>query len=129
VTDAGWRYVFRARLTRVIDGDTVVLAADLGLRVTHELVVRLRGCNAPEHGTPAGDAATDYTTKWLAGTAGPDGWLRLVTHADPGDKYGRWLADVTDQAGSKDLAAALIAAGHAVKWDGRGPKPVPPATA
>lgn len=120
-----WPYRFRARLVKVRDADSYVFAADLGLRVTHELVVRLAGCNAPESKTPEGEKATAFATDWLAEYADPDGWLALTTKKDPGDRYGRWLAQVQSLDGSRDLTEDLITGGHAAKWDGAGAKPVP----
>ena len=41
-------YTYKARLSRVIDGDTVELNVDLGMSVSVKETFRLYGINAPE---------------------------------------------------------------------------------
>lgn len=121
----------------VIDGDTMKVAVplcstrradgDLGFHLYAErghvvlhVPVRLLGCNAAEHGTPGGDAATQHLKQLLPlGTS-----VALSTVA--ADKYGtRWDATVTLFDGT-DLVTQLIAQQWAAPWDGLGSKPVPP---
>jgi endonuclease YncB( thermonuclease family) len=122
---APWPYRYRAKLTHLADADTLRLAVDMGCKVAIELIVRLRGCNAAEKGTAMGEAASEFARKWLEQYADDDDWLALTTHRDPGDKYGRWLADVQSIDGVRDLASDLIAQGLAAPWNGRDPKPDP----
>lgn len=127
---------FPAVVTDVIDGDTVKLSvrlaksrgkdADLGFHVYREggwLVLhytfRLLGCNAAEHGTPAGDAATANLKALL-----PVGTVVVVTSVS-NDKYSRYDADITMSPGT-DLVSYLIAHEWAAPWNGQGPKPLPP---
>lgn len=113
---------YAAEIDAVVDGDTVDVTVDLGFRVSIRLRVRLAGCNAPERSTDAGRAAADAARAWVVehGQA-----VEIATQKSP-EKFGRWLATVV-AADGHDLAADLIAAGHAVPWDGRGARPVPPA--
>lgn len=114
-------WTYWAALDHLEDGDTLTLNVDLGFRVHIITPVRLAGINAAEHGTPAGDAATEF----VAAAIQSAGRITVVS-AKPGkygDKYGRWLATVW--VGDRSLNADLVATGHAVVWDGRGPKPVP----
>lgn len=98
-----------------VDGDT--LAAYLLVPVH----VRLDGCNAAEHGTEAGRRAAAAVRGQVAG--------RLLEAELKGrEKYGRLLARVRLEGGA-DLSDWLVAAGLAEPWDGRGPRPVPPAPA
>lgn len=106
---------------RAVDGDTLDLVLDLGLRTHVEARVRLLGVNAPEHGTDAGDAATAAVKAWLAAHPGP---YTVRTHKDRTERYGRWLATLTAPDGA-DLVADMLAAGHVAPWDGRGARPVP----
>lgn len=114
-----------AVVTEVVDGDTLKVRADVGLDVHVDVVVRLLGCNAAEHGTPAGDAASAFTRAWVAVS---DGWrVGLVTvktkrGSDQREKYGRLLAAIVRPDG-RDLVTDLIAVGHAVPWDGTGTRP------
>jgi micrococcal nuclease len=41
-------YTYKAKVARVIDGDTVVLEIDLGFNIFHVMSCRLLGVNAPE---------------------------------------------------------------------------------
>jgi micrococcal nuclease len=114
-------YRYAAQTLRVIDGDTIVVRVDLGFRAHIDTPLRLLGVNAPEHGTPAGDAATAYTTGWLnaAFVTAKRGPALVIDSAKPGeysgDKYGRWLATVWDQHGAC-LNEDLVSAGHAVPY-------------
>lgn len=122
---AAWTYRYRATPVKVVDGDTFRLAVDAGLRMTATIPVRLRGCNAPERGTPEGAAATEFVVRWLIRHGDAQGWVAVTTHKDPEDPYGRWMGDIESLDGTANLTADLIAAGLAAAWDGRGGKPVP----
>lgn len=125
-------YQYGAEAQRAIDGDTLVVTVDLGFRLTMTQVVRVAGINAPEANTPAGRAAAKALQGWLFppdGVREIDDWVGgnssfVITTTKPHDKYGRWLATVT-RCDGHDLADDMIAAGHAVAWDGHGAKPVP----
>jgi micrococcal nuclease len=47
-------YQYKAKLNRVIDGETVNLTIDLGFRLTYTANCRLSGINAPEINTEQG---------------------------------------------------------------------------
>ena len=111
-------YEYAAAPVRAVDGDTLDLDVDLGFRITTRQRVRLLGCNAPEHNAPGGAEATAFTAAWLA--VRPS--VTVHTVLDREDKWGRLLARVIGPDGA-DLTGALLAAGHAVQWDGRGPRP------
>ena len=53
-------YTYKAKVGRVIDGDTVVLEIDLGFNIFHLMSCRLLGVNAPELN------AKDEETKFYA---------------------------------------------------------------
>ncbi len=108
-------YEYRARITRVIDGDTVEAEIDLGFHVTITVTLRLAGINAPEtRGTerPRGLAAKRYLESQLDDLIGDTRALTVRTRKDVTEKYGRYLADLI--AGDVNLNLALVAAGHAV---------------
>jgi micrococcal nuclease len=117
-------YEYRATLLRVVDGDTVHLAVDLGFDVTLNITGRLHGINTPEMNTEAGHAARGYLLD-LIGPAEPGVWLgRLLVHTvkDRREKYGRYLVTLwrdgedTDQAPS--INQRLVGAGHAQPYSG-----------
>lgn len=115
-------YEYAARLTRVVDGDTVWLSVDLGFGVSVNLDFRLYGINTPEVVGPtrtAGLAAKAELERLLA-----LGSLRIVTYK--ADKYGRWLAELfVQQAGiveELNINRQLLKGGFAQPYFGEGPK-------
>ena len=54
------RYKYKARVSRVIDGDTVELIFDLGLKTLTIQKCRLYGINAPEKSTEEGKDSLDF---------------------------------------------------------------------
>lgn len=114
-------YVYRGRVIKVVDGDTLHVALDLGCDVTVQMVVRLAGVNAPEKGTLDGAAATGFVESFVAANRDADGYVMIRTIKDRKEKFGRYLATVGN---GRDLGEELIAAGLAQPWDGSGPRPV-----
>lgn len=111
------------RITRVIDGDTLVADLDLGWGVwrvgTH---IRLAGINCPEMSVPAGQAARQYVIDLLQAFGSAAEFVPVMVVSHSLDKYGRVLADVTFSrpvatGGTEGvhLNSALLAAGHAVE--------------
>ena len=83
-------YIYRASLSRVVDADTYELMVDLGMRVHHKALVRLRGFSAPENSTFSGAAATQIALKVLE-----PGRNRLVVQTYKDHlSFARWIADV-----------------------------------
>jgi micrococcal nuclease len=98
---------------RVIDGDTLILDIDLGMRIHTQQVVRLLGVNTPEivgESRAAGLAAKEWVELELA----RHDKLLIETHLDKNDKYGRLLATVW-LSDNETLNEAIIADGHGVK--------------
>jgi micrococcal nuclease len=127
-------YVYRAKVLRVIDGDTVEVMVDLGFHVFRQEKLRLFGINSPEivgqthaegiaakramMGLIAGFGVTETDT--LIGAADiATGNCNVVirTRKDADDKYGRMLATITDKIG-RDVNAEMIKLGFAVAYDG-----------
>jgi endonuclease YncB( thermonuclease family) len=104
-----------ARVSRVIDGDTLVCDLDLGWGLwLHDRRVRLAGVNCPEMNTLEGEAARLYVTELLAEVK----WqVTVVSHSL--DKYGRVLGEVRlGENEATNLSAFLLADGHAVPMKG-----------
>ncbi len=113
------------RVLQVIDGDTLLIEARIWLDQVVTTRVRLDGVDAPELAgrcaaeRTAAAAAKAYLGERIAegGDDGPAG-SQVVLHQVRWGKYaGRVLARVTTVAGA-DLAAALLAAGHARPYTG-----------
>ncbi len=93
------RFLWRARSIAVKDGDTLLVVADLGHRITLECELRLAGLNTPESKTRrAAEKAAGLRAKsrlWqfvLAPTTG-DWWVRSDQKPE---KFGRVLGDALD---------------------------------
>jgi micrococcal nuclease len=118
-------YEYNARLTRVVDGDTVWLDVDLGFGVHTNSDFRLFGIDTPEviGATRAAGLAAKAELERLLSL----GTLRIETHkGDESDKYGRWLANlyVLQTNGVELHVNALLVAGRFAKaYFGKGPKP------
>lgn len=103
---------YNATVVKVIDGDTVDLSVDLGFHVGIAIRTRLLGIDAPETSTAEGKVARDRLRAELpVGQA-----VTIHTEKDPGDKYGRWLAQISGPSG--DVAQWMIGQGLAVAYFG-----------
>lgn len=122
-------YVRAITVVSVTDGDTFACAVDLGFYVTVRMACRVAGINAPERTDPGGPEARTALAAILG--AGP-----VTVQSVKADKYaGRFDAIVTvardvlpgrPRATVQDVALWLVQQGHAVWWDGTGPKPSVP---
>jgi len=101
---------YTATVTRVIDGDTLVLLAHVGLGVHREVTVRLTGIDTPElklDQLPSGRLAKAFAESWV------ERHENAVTLLDKGlGKYGRTLGIICPATGGECLADALRKAGH-----------------
>lgn len=114
-------YRYRARLKRVVDGDTFDLVVDLGHRTQIITRYRLRGVDTPEirgEEREEGVAAAEFAHNWffpvLAALGDASPWpLVIDTHKDETGRYGRWIADIYEASTGESLADALVSNGHA----------------
>lgn len=82
-------FTYAARLNRIIDADTLVLDVDLGFHVWITVHVRVRGVDAPELHTDAGDAAKAAVVKFFESQPA----IVVATYRDV-RSFERWVADV-----------------------------------
>lgn len=109
-------YRYRARLYRVIDGDTYELDVDLGFKVSAVITIRLHGYNCPERNTSEGVEASSVALELLAGKQ-----LLLQSFKGPQSgkdvqSFARWVADVyvyDPITGSAPLGELLVTRGVA----------------
>ncbi len=106
-------YIYRAVVTRVIDGDTYITRIDLGFRASLEISLRLHGVDCPEMPTDEGKAATAFVRALLTNSP-----VLVQTYRDQ-RTFARWVADVWIDGQS--LAEVLVAAGHAKPLIGKNP--------
>jgi micrococcal nuclease len=128
-------YKYKARVSRVVDGDTLDLTIDLGFRTFVKQRVRLYGIDTPEiHGVKRD---SEEYQKGKEAQAAVINWLDDVAPIDVGDpqgkwevfllsydgkplgqgKYGRWLAVIHAPSANPEMEQCLndflVAEGHA----------------
>ncbi len=96
-------YFYKAKVNRVIDGDTVDILIDLGFGLHKAVKARFWGINAPEISHPKdeeelmrGLQTKSRVEEWLKLNA-PDGYVIIRSHNGKElkqEKYGRWLIEV-----------------------------------
>jgi micrococcal nuclease len=111
-------YEYKATVIRVVDGDTVDLDIDLGMRVHVKERVRIAGIDTPEKNSKVAEertaalAASAFLQELLKNPA-----VMVRTQKDAQEKYGRYLATIINFDGV-DCGAELIKLGHAVVYFG-----------
>tara|TARA_R110000851_G_scaffold252527_1_gene405035 strand:+ start:2450 stop:2803 length:354 start_codon:yes stop_codon:yes gene_type:complete len=113
-------YEYKAKCTKIVDGDTIDASIDLGFDVTVHKRIRLAGINAPESRTrdleekKLGLAAKSRLTELLG-----DG--DFVLESKEVGKYGRVLGTLhkyNDGELGVNLNETLVKEGYAVEYDG-----------
>lgn len=111
-------YEYRAKVTHVVDGDTVDVAIDLGLDVWTHQRLRLYGINSAElRGAERTDGqAAKHHLESLLEQYAP---ITVSTIKDTRGKYGRYLAVLwgVTPGGLIDLNRRMIDDGHAQPYE------------
>jgi len=119
------KYVYRAKLDRVVDGDTVDALIDVGFDIWFKKRIRFMGLDAWESRTrdleekKKGLAAKARVIELLTEVSSKSGYFRLKSHGT--GKYGRVLGElfVQDDEGKQfSINETLIAEGHAYIYHG-----------
>src|SRR5210317_614876 len=93
-------YKYKARVVKIIDGDTVDFEVDLGFNIKTLIRTRFLGVNTPERGHEDWARATNECDKLLnsvaekTGTFPYDEQLYVIIKTQKTGKYGRWLAEI-----------------------------------
>ena len=119
------KYIYRAKLDRVVDGDTVDALIDVGFDIWFKKRIRFMGLDTWESRTrdleekKKGLAAKARTKELLEKVSSKSGYFRLKSLGL--GKYGRVLGElfIMDGAGKQIcINETLIAEGHAYVYDG-----------
>jgi micrococcal nuclease len=119
------KYIYRAKLDRVVDGDTVDALIDVGFDIWFKKRIRFVGVDTWESRTrdleekKLGKLAAERTRQLLEDVSSKKGYFRLKSHGL--GKYGRVLGElfVMDSEGKQwNINKTLIAEGHAYVYDG-----------
>ena len=95
-------YTYKAKLNRVVDGDTVNLTIDLGFRLSYTSNCRLAGINAPELNTDEGKVSKVALMQMLS--------TEFTIESTGLDKYGRPVVRI----GS--INDKMVEGGYATKY-------------
>jgi len=113
-------FTYRAKVERVVDGDTVDLILDLGFDIHYSCRVRLLGVNAPESRTKdlqekeKGLAAKAYVKDLLENS--DEGKFSIISHGK--GKYGRVLGEIFVKGHEQSVNELLKENGHAYEYHG-----------
>jgi micrococcal nuclease len=108
---------YPAEVERIVDGDTLAVRVAIWIGQDLNVLVRIRGIDAPEvHGHCDDETVRAREARVALEQLVTGGEVALT--AIEGDKYfGRVIADVTTLAG-QNVGAALLAGGYARTYDG-----------
>ena len=119
------KYIYRAKLDRVVDGDTVDALIDVGFNIWFKKRIRFMGLDTWESRTrdleekKLGKLAKERTRQLLEDVSSKSGYFRVKSHGL--GKYGRVLGEIfiMDKDGKLwNVNKTLIAEGHAYIYDG-----------
>ena len=119
------KYIYKAKLERVVDGDTVDALIDLGFDTWVKKRIRYKGIDTWESRTKdldekkLGLAAKDRNKELLESVSSKPGYFRLRSHGV--GKYGRVLGElfIKDNEGVEyNINQTLIDEGHAYEYEG-----------
>jgi len=119
------KYIYKAKLERVVDGDTVDALIDLGFDTWVKKRIRYKGIDTWESRTKdldekkLGLAAKDRNKELLESVSSKPGYFRLRSHGV--GKYGRVLGElfIKDNEGIEyNINQTLINEGHAYEYEG-----------
>jgi micrococcal nuclease len=116
-------YTYKAKVVRVIDGDTLDCDIDLGFHIVVRKRVRLDGIDAPEKNSRIAydrDIAAKATSR--AKIALEDKTVILQTKLDKSDKFGRVLGIIfeskKEMIDNQSFNIKLVQEGLASRYDG-----------
>ena len=113
------KYIYRAKLDRVVDGDTVDALIDVGFDIWFKKRIRFKGVDTWESRTrnleekAKGIAASEFSKKYMEMNDG-----QFVIQSYGKGKYGRVLAEIFIDGEETSLNKLLIENGHAYVYEG-----------
>ena len=119
------KYIYRAKLERVIDGDTIDALIDVGFDIWVKKRIRYKGIDTWESRTrnleekKLGLAAKERNRQLLEEVSNKPGYFRIRSYGV--GKYGRVLGEIFIQDDNKNTISInnqLISEGHAYVYEG-----------
>ena len=110
-------YVYNAKCTRVVDGDTIDAQIDLGFDVHKKIRIRMVGINTPESRTrDLEEKKRGLAAKYRFQELLESQENKFILHSQGVGKYGRCLGVIF--LGESKLQDILLEEGHAVEYFG-----------
>tara|TARA_B100000287_G_scaffold372927_1_gene371832 strand:- start:430 stop:819 length:390 start_codon:yes stop_codon:yes gene_type:complete len=119
------KYIYRAKLVKIVDGDTIDALIDVGFDIWFKKRIRYKGIDTWESRTrdleekKKGLAAKERNRELLEEISDKSGYFRLKSYGV--GKYGRVLGEIfiLDKEGKQyNVNETLIKEGHAYEYDG-----------
>lgn len=119
------KYIYRAKLVRIVDGDTIDALIDVGFDIWFKKRIRYKGIDTWESRTrdleekKRGLAAKERNRQLLEEVSAKSGYFRLKSYGV--GKYGRVLGEIfiLDEDGKQhSINDTLIKEGHAYVYEG-----------
>jgi len=107
-------YLYRGKVLKVVDGDTVDVQIDLGFALSFKQRFRLYAINAPElrgEHKEAGKKSKEFLKGLIHGKD-----VLIRTYKDRQGKYGRYLAYIYSYDDEVCINDVMVKEGHAVKY-------------
>lgn len=101
-------FIRKAKITNIVDGDTIDGIVDLGYRVWTTQRFRLLDVNTPERGKLGAKEATQFIKDKLLDK-------EVFIQSEKDDSFGRWLATVFINDTTINLE--LLENGHAIPYE------------
>ena len=111
-------YEYSAKVTKIVDGDSVWLEVDAGFRMTYRYNFRLARINTPELRSSDPEIKVKaYEAKDRMAELLPLGSVVRISTSKTG-KYGRWLVEIwiDDGVTSRNVNDIMLEEGHAVNY-------------
>lgn len=92
-------YNYKAKVIRVVDGDTYDMEVDLGFDIRFTARFRLRGIDTPETWRPKTESEREHGERATAFVNGLIGGKEVTIYSHKLGIYGRYSCDVFDERG------------------------------
>ena len=112
-------YIYKAKVTNIVDGDTVDVEIDLGFGIKMNERIRLYDIDTPEIRTrdlnekARGIAAKDFLTKTLKSY---NNNIIIKTHFNKRGKFGRILGELYSPDMTSNINQLLVTEGHVKQY-------------
>lgn len=110
-------YTYKCQVVKVVDGDTIDCAVDLGFKITTMQRLRLARINTPELRSPL-TAAKEKAIAARDFLAGKVLDKHVLIKTAKTDMYGRYIAEVITVDG-ENINDLLVSEGHAVVYQAK----------